>query len=100
MSDEVSQEVVEELNRKKVYTEDGRLTSEKRVEISIAASRFIRDMRKYEEAVNNMRDSEAELELALEGVKDDVVVKVDYVAYLVGIDEFGDCSAEKIEFLG
>lgn len=97
MSEEVSQEVVEE---KKVYTEDGRLTVDKRVEISIAASRFIRDMRKYEEALKNMRDSEAELELALEGVKDDVVVKVDYVAYLVGIDDFGDCSAEKIEFLG
>lgn len=97
MSDEVSQEVVEE---KKVYTEDGRLTSEKRVEILIAASRFIRDMRKYDEAVKNMRDSESELEQALEGVENDVVVKVDYVAYLVGIDEFGDCSAEKIEFLG
>lgn len=97
MSEEVSQEVVEE---KKVYTDDGCLTVDKRVEISIAASRFIRDMRKYEEALKNMHDSEAELELALEGVENDVVVKVDYVAYLVGIDEFGDCSAEKIEFLG
>lgn len=97
MSEEVSQEVVEE---KKVYTDDGCLTVDKRVEISIAASRFIRDMRKYEEALKNMHDSEAELELALEGVENDVVVKVDYVAYLVGIDEFGDCSAEKIELLG
>lgn len=97
MSEEVSQEVVEE---KRVYNEDGSLTVDKRMEISIAASRFIRDMKRYEEAVKNMHDSEAELELAFEGVENDVVVKVDYVAYLVGVDEFGDCSAEKIEFLG
>jgi hypothetical protein len=49
MSEEVSQEVVED---KKVYNEDGSLTVDKRVEISIAASRFIRDMKRYEEAVS------------------------------------------------